>query len=132
LIENVAPIQLGISLAYPGRLATLELEDVRQLIEPFDPQSLAYPWKSADPRLDALSEIVQKIAAAVERQKGFADFYIRTYLEGRSRHAELPLRNLACRSRSPSKRPVPQRAMVLLREPTQDQLVSIGARPSLS
>jgi len=39
-------IQLGIRLLIPEGSRTLELEDVRQLIEPFDPQSLAYPGKA--------------------------------------------------------------------------------------
>src|SRR6267142_102547 len=57
LIENVAPIQLGIRLLITEGSRMLELDDVRGLIGPFDPQSLAYPWKNPDPRLDALSEI---------------------------------------------------------------------------
>src|SRR5207253_5366123 len=67
--ENVAPIQLGIRLLIPAGSRMLELEEVRRLVGPFDPQSLAYPWKNADPRMDALSETVQEIAAAAERQK---------------------------------------------------------------
>src|SRR6267142_5745741 len=69
VIENVAPIQLGIRLLIPEGSRMLELEEVRRLVGPFDPQSLAYPWKNVDPRLDALSETVQEIAAAAERQK---------------------------------------------------------------
>ncbi len=66
LLENVAPIQLGIRLLIPEGSRMLELEDVRRVIGPFDPQSLAYPWKNPDPRLDALSTSVQEIAAATE------------------------------------------------------------------
>src|SRR5260370_1150023 len=69
VMENVAPIQLGIRLLIPEGSRMLELEEVRRVVGPFDPQSLAYPWKNADPRLDALSETVQDIAAAAERQK---------------------------------------------------------------
>ncbi len=69
LIENVAPIQLGIRLLIPEGSRMLELQDVRNLIAPFDPQSLTYPWKNPDPRPDALSETVQEIAAAAEREK---------------------------------------------------------------
>ncbi len=68
VIENVAPIQLGIRLLIPEGSRMLELDDVRRVVGPFDPQSLAYPWKNADPRLDALSETVQDIAAAAEQQ----------------------------------------------------------------
>jgi len=45
VIENVAPIQLGIRYS-SGRLAHAGLEDVRRMIAPFDPQSLAYPWRA--------------------------------------------------------------------------------------
>src|SRR5260370_37444354 len=69
VIENVAPIQLGIRLLIPEGSRMLELDEVRRLVGPFDPQSLAYPWKNADPCLDALSETVQEIAAAAERHK---------------------------------------------------------------
>jgi radical SAM superfamily enzyme YgiQ (UPF0313 family) len=48
LIANVAPIQLGIRLLIPEASRMLELEDVQRVIGPFDPQSLAYPWKNAD------------------------------------------------------------------------------------
>src|SRR6202163_2667558 len=64
LVENVAPIQLGIRLLIPEGSRMLELEDVRRMVGPFDPQLLAYLWKNADPRVDALSETVQEIAAA--------------------------------------------------------------------
>ncbi|MHB8500401.1 MAG: CUAEP/CCAEP-tail radical SAM (seleno)protein [Candidatus Acidiferrales bacterium] len=69
LIENVAPIQLGIRLLIPEGSRLLELDEVRRNIGPFDPQSLFYPWKHADPRVDALSESVQDIAAEGDRRK---------------------------------------------------------------
>jgi hypothetical protein len=54
LVEHVAPIQLGIRLLIPNGSRLLELEDVRPLVGSFDPRQLAYPWKHADPRVDAL------------------------------------------------------------------------------
>jgi len=69
LVENVAPIQLGIRLLIPEGSYLLPLEDIRQTVEPFDAQSLVYPWKHADPRLDALSAEVQSIAAEADRGK---------------------------------------------------------------
>jgi radical SAM superfamily enzyme YgiQ (UPF0313 family) len=69
LIENVAPIQLGIRLLIPEGSRLLELEEVRGNIGPFDPESLFYPWKHADPRVDALSEMVQALAAEGDRRK---------------------------------------------------------------
>ena len=127
VIENVAPIQLGIRLLIPEGSRTLELEDVRQLIEPFDPQSLAYPWKSADPRLDALSEIVQKIAAAAERQKGSRTSTFERIWKAAHATAELPAPQLSLSSRSQVSVPFLSEPWYCCAEPTQDQLVSIGA-----
>jgi len=69
VIENVAPIQLGIRLLIPEGSRLLELEEVRNKIGPFDPQLLAYPWKTADSRLDALSENIRALAGAAEQRK---------------------------------------------------------------
>src|SRR3989440_750018 len=63
LIENVAPVQLGIRLLIPEGSRMLELDDIRSNVGPFDAESLVYPWSSADIRLDALSTRVQDIAA---------------------------------------------------------------------
>ena len=127
VIENVAPIQLGIRLLIPEGSRMLELEEVRQLIEPFDPQSLAYPWKSADPRLDALSEIVQKIAAAAERQKGSRTSTFERIWKAAHATAELPAPQLSLSSRSQVSVPFLSEPWYCCAEPTQDQLVSIGA-----
>jgi radical SAM superfamily enzyme YgiQ (UPF0313 family) len=69
LIENVAPIQLGIRLLIPEGSRILELDEVRRNVGPFDPESLFYSWKHDDPRVDALSEMVQAIAAEGDRRK---------------------------------------------------------------
>ena len=69
LEENVAPIQLGIRLLIPAGSRLLELQDVRRLAGPFDPESLVHPWSLPDPRVDALSADVQKIVAASEKMK---------------------------------------------------------------
>jgi hypothetical protein len=69
LTEAVAPIQLGIRLLIPAGSRLLELDDVKQLIEPFDSTALVYPWKHADPRVDALCEEIQEIVASREKLK---------------------------------------------------------------
>jgi radical SAM superfamily enzyme YgiQ (UPF0313 family) len=126
LIENVAPIQLGIRLLIPEGSRMLELQDVRNLIAPFDPQSLTYPWKNTDPRLDGLSETIQEISAVAEREK-----------ESRSATFER-IWNAAHSAAGKSALPLdvatrPQLAVPMLSEPwyccaepTQAQLVSIG------
>jgi hypothetical protein len=67
LIENVAPIQLGIRLLIPAGSRLLELEEVRDTVDEFDPAALVYPWRHADPRMDRLAERVQDLAAAADK-----------------------------------------------------------------
>ena len=69
LVENVAPIQLGIRLLIPAGSRLLDLADLRSSIGPFDPAALVYPWKHSDPRLDALAGRVQTLAHADDRLK---------------------------------------------------------------
>src|SRR5271163_3658602 len=69
LVENVAPIQLGIRLLIPAGSRLLELAEVRALVGPFDAESLVFPWVHRDARMDALSAEIQQIAAAADAQK---------------------------------------------------------------
>jgi radical SAM superfamily enzyme YgiQ (UPF0313 family) len=126
VIENVAPIQLGIRLLIPEGSRMLELEDVRCLIGPFDPQSLAYPWKNADPRLDALSESVQEIAAAAERQKESRPATFERIWSAAHAAAGLPAPLLNLSAQSQSAVPFLSEPWYCCAEPTRDQLVSIG------
>src|SRR5271168_4337997 len=69
LVENVAPIQLGIRLLIPAGSRLLELAEVQGLVGSFDAQSLVFPWVHRDARMDALSAEIQQIAAAADAQK---------------------------------------------------------------
>jgi hypothetical protein len=124
LVENVAPVQLGIRLLIPEGSRMLELEDVRKIVGPFDAESLVYPWANADARLDALSAKVQAIAAAADaakwpRVKAFEAIW-------RATHD-------AAGMRAPQLRPSPAKGVPFLSEPwyccaepTINQLVSLG------
>src|SRR6266853_1255537 len=127
VIENVAPIQLGIRLLIPEGSRMLELEDVRRQVGPFDPQSLAYPWKNTDPRLDALSDIVQEIAAAAERQKESRPATFERIWKAAHAAAGLPAPQRDIRSSSHAAIPFLSEPWYCCAEPTRDQLVSIGA-----
>ena len=127
VVENVAPIQLGIRLLIPEGSRMLELEDVRRMIAPFDPQSLAYPWKSADPRLDALSETVQEIAAAAERQKESRPATFEHIWKAAHSAAGLLVPPLNLSARSEAGVPFLSEPWYCCAEPTRDQLISIGA-----
>ena len=127
VIENVAPIQLGIRLLIPEGSRMLELEDVRRQVGPFDPQSLAYPWKNADPRLDALSDIVQEIAAAAEGQKESRPATFERIWKAAHAAAGLPAPQIDIPSSSHAAIPFLSEPWYCCAEPTRDQLVSIGA-----
>src|SRR5712692_5779192 len=127
VIENVAPIQLGIRLLIPQGSRMLELEEVRRIVGPFDPQSLAYPWKNADSRLDALSETVQEIAAAAERQKESRSATFERIWKAAHAAAELPAPQLRLSARPQVSVPFLSEPWYCCAEPTQDQLISIGA-----
>ncbi len=132
VIENVAPIQLGIRLLIPQGSRMLELEEIRRLVGPFDPQSLAYPWKNTDPRLDALSETVQQIAAAAERQKESRPAIFARIWKAAHAAAGLPAPQLNLSARSQVSVPFLSEPWYCCAEPTQDQLVSIGAPKPLA
>jgi radical SAM superfamily enzyme YgiQ (UPF0313 family) len=124
LIENVAPIQLGIRLLIPEGSRLLELEEVARGVGAFDAESLVYPWRNTDARVDALSESVQAIAAGADRKKES-----RGVAFGRIWEAA----HLAAGIDAPALRVAEGRGVPFLSEPwyccaepTRDQLVAIG------
>src|SRR2546430_495510 len=132
VIENVAPIQLGIRLLIPEGSRMLELDDVRLIVGPFDPQSLAYPWKNADPRLDALSETVQEIAAAAEQQKESRSATFQRIWKVAHASAGRSAPRIDSSARSRASVPFLSEPWYCCAEPTRDQLVSIAAPKPLA
>jgi radical SAM superfamily enzyme YgiQ (UPF0313 family) len=132
MIENVAPIQLGIRLLIPEGSRMLELEDVRRTVEPFDPQSLAYPWKNSDQRLDALTETVQNIAAAADQQKESRPATFERIWKAAHAAAELPAPRINLAAQPQAGVPFLSEPWYCCAEPTRDQLVSIGALKPLA
>jgi radical SAM superfamily enzyme YgiQ (UPF0313 family) len=128
VIENVAPIQLGIRLLIPEGSRMLELDDVRGQVGPFDPQSLAYPWKNTDPRMDALSETVQEIAAAAEREKESRPATFERIWKAAHATAKLPVPQINLSGQSQAGIPFLSEPWYCCAEPTRDQFVSIGAQ----
>jgi hypothetical protein len=128
LIENVAPVQLGIRLLIPEGSRMLELDDVRKSVGPFDAESLVYPWSNPDARLDALSAKVQTIAAAADaakwpRAKTFAAIWKATH-----EAAELPVPELPLSAAKGV--PFLSEPWYCCAEPTKDQLISLGVAPA--
>ena len=65
LVEDVAPIQLGIRLLVTAESALLELAEIREGVEPFDPASLTWPWRHREPRVDQLQAAVMRVVASM-------------------------------------------------------------------
>jgi radical SAM superfamily enzyme YgiQ (UPF0313 family) len=127
LVENVAPIQLGIRLLIPEGSRLLELGEVRNDVGAFDAESLVYPWRNADARVDQLSEIVQAIAADADRKKearpgAFTRIWKATH-EAAGRAAP----DLGVAGRTGSAVPFLSEPWYCCAEPTREQLVSIGS-----
>jgi len=62
LVEQVAPIQLAIRLLVTAGSRLLELPDIGRLAPVFDPETMTYPWRHADPAVDRLHAHVALIA----------------------------------------------------------------------
>jgi hypothetical protein len=126
LIENVAPIQLGIRLLIPEGSRLLELEEVRNNVGPFDPQSLFYPWKHADSRVDALSETVQSIAAEGDRRKESRPTVFNRIWKAAHDAAGLDAPILQASNAPAAAVPFLSEPWYCCAEPTREQFVSIG------
>jgi hypothetical protein len=68
LVEAVPPIQLCIRLLVPEGSYLLQLPGFRDRIAAFDADLLGYPWRHADPRVDALQRVLQAVAAQGEQE----------------------------------------------------------------
>ena len=126
LVENVAPIQLGIRLLIPEGSRLLELEETRRAVGPFDAASLTYPWKNDDARLAVLSETVQDIAAGGERQKESRQATFERIWKAAHAAAGIVAPTVKTPITSSSGVPFLSEPWYCCAEPTRDQLVSIG------
>src|SRR6266849_6700195 len=124
LIENVAAIQLGIRLLIPEGSRLLELEEVRRMVGAFDAESLVYPWKNANARVDALSETMQSIAAEADRKKESRTAAFARIWE--SAHAAAGVVAPELRVTEGCGVPFLSEPWYCCAEPTRDQLVAIG------
>ena len=75
LVEQVAPIQLAIRLLVTSGSPLLDLPDIREVVAPFDPASLTWPWRHRDAGVDALQTAVMQLvggASGLPRAEVFA------------------------------------------------------------
>jgi radical SAM superfamily enzyme YgiQ (UPF0313 family) len=61
LVENVSPIQYAIRLLIPAGSRLLDLPEIWQIVDSFDPAALCYPWQHPDPEMDRLYERVFRL-----------------------------------------------------------------------
>jgi hypothetical protein len=126
LVENVAPIQLGIRLLIPEGSRLLELQEVRPMVGAFDAKSLVYPWRNKDAKLDALSETVQSVAAEADRKKEMRAATFERIWTAAHRAAGISGPHLHI-ARPAAAVPFLSEPWYCCAEPTADQLVSIGS-----
>lgn len=84
LVEAVSPVQLALRLLIPRQSHLLELEDLQQWLEPFDPEALLYRWRHPDPRMDRLAHavftsVVYEQRAGTPRRELFAKVWELTF-----------------------------------------------------
>ena len=123
LVPNVTPVQYGIRLLIPEGSRLLELPEVRELVQPFDPGSLVYPWTHADPAVDTLQRDVLALAATavadrVPRPQFFEELWkLATRAAGQARRSRT-------QPRQPISLPVPELSepWYCCAEPTETQL----------
>jgi hypothetical protein len=126
LVENVAPVQLGIRLLIPEGSRLLELAETRELVAAFDAESLVYPWKNADPRVDELSDVVQQIAADADRKKESRSAAFARIWRAAHAAAGIAEAGLTLADRTEEAVPFLSEPWYCCAEPTTEQLVSIG------
>ena len=67
LVEAVAPIQLAIRLLIPSGSRLLELDEVKQLVNGYEPEKLAWTWTHPDVAMDALCRDIQELIRSKPR-----------------------------------------------------------------
>ena len=61
IVEQVAPVQLGIRLLVTAESPLLHLPGIQERVTEFEPASLTWPWRHEDHRVDDLQAAVMRI-----------------------------------------------------------------------
>jgi hypothetical protein len=69
LSTQLTPIQLAIRLLIPEGSLLLELPEIRRMVGLFDARALYYPWRNADPGVDALCGRIQETIKREEKRR---------------------------------------------------------------
>jgi radical SAM superfamily enzyme YgiQ (UPF0313 family) len=61
LVGNVDPVQLTIRLLIPPGSLMLDIPETLEYLGDYDPETLSYTWRAADPRADLLQERLTRL-----------------------------------------------------------------------
>ncbi|MGH9582935.1 MAG: CUAEP/CCAEP-tail radical SAM (seleno)protein [Bryobacteraceae bacterium] len=68
LVHRVAPVQLALRLLIPAGSRLLELEEIRNLVDTFQPDALAHQWQHPDPSVDTLAERLLQLVDSEQKR----------------------------------------------------------------
>jgi radical SAM superfamily enzyme YgiQ (UPF0313 family) len=68
LVESVSSVQLALRLLITSNSRLLELDEIRSIAGQFDKKLLVYPWKHADPRVEALGARIFRLVDKLQKQ----------------------------------------------------------------
>jgi hypothetical protein len=94
LIENVAPVQLSLRLLVPSGSRLLELDEISNVTDGFDPASLTWKWRHPDPRVDDLArDVLQIVHEGTKRNASRREVFreIESRVHGRAPFEDLDL-----------------------------------------
>lgn len=82
LVHQVAPVQLALRLLIPAGSRLLELEEIRSLVDAYQPDALAHRWQHPDPSVDRLAErLLQLVDSEQKRGASRAECFAAIWAE---------------------------------------------------
>jgi len=129
LIENVAPVQLGIRLLIPECSRLLDVAEMTKSITRFDEDALCYRWEHPDPRVDHLQRDVETTVkeSLCKRGAGNRTAVFKDVWQTLGRYIDLPNLPTDATASCCSSKAVPQlsEAWYCCAEPTEQQMRQI-------
>ena len=68
LMNQVAPVQLALRLLIPAGSRLLELEEIRSVLDGFQPDALSHRWQHPDPSVDDLAARLLKLVNSEQKR----------------------------------------------------------------
>ncbi len=120
LVHQVAPVQLALRLLIPAGSRLLELQEIRRIVDGFQPDALAHKWRHPDPSMDELAEqLLQLVDSEQKRGASRAECFSAIWAKA-TRGEPLPVLGPE-RSRSPQL----SEPWYCCAEPMQDRIAKI-------